>query len=66
MKAKAKHWVNYNGVWHGAGDVFDIDPAYADEMRQYAEIIGDEPPVNDAEPAAEEPAKRGRKRKAEQ
>ena len=66
MKAKAKHWVNYNGVWHGAGDVFAIDPSHADEMRQYAEIIEEEQPVNEAEPETEEPVRRGRKRKTEQ
>ena len=61
MKAKANHWVKYNGEWHGKGEVFSIDKADAEEMKQYAELMEDETP----EPEQREPAKRGRKRKAE-
>ena len=62
MRAKAKHWVNYNGTWHMHGETFEIDKADAEEMKLYAELIDD-----DEQPADEpkEPAKRGRKRKAE-
>ena len=68
MRATAKHWVNYNGTWHMQGETFEIDKADAEEMKLYAELIDDydEQPVN--EPTADEPkepAKRGRKRKAE-
>ena len=50
------------------GETFEIDKADAEEMKLYAELIDDydEQPVN--EPTADEPkepAKRGRKRKAE-
>lgn len=67
MKATAKHWVNYNGTWHMKGETFVIDKADAEEMKLYAELIDDdEQPVNE-QPSEEpkEPAKRGRKRKAE-
>ena len=62
MKAIAKHWVNYNGVWHMTGAEFEIADADAAEMKQYAELI-----ENDEQPESEahEPAKRGRKRKTE-
>lgn len=67
MKAIAKHWVNYNGVWYMTGAEFEINDADAAEMKQYAKLIcNDEQPVNETnsdEP--KEPAKRGRKRKAE-
>lgn len=68
MKAKAKHWVNYNGVWHMTGEVFNIDPADVDEMKLYADVMGDALATNETEQEeliSEEPAKRGRKRKAE-
>lgn len=49
------------------GETFVIDKADAEEMKLYAELIDDdEQPAN--EPPSEEPkepAKRGRKRKAE-
>ena len=69
MKAKARHWVNYGGNWHPAGEVFDIDPADAELVRQYADVnepakAPDEDPEPDR-PGTEEPAKRGRKRKTE-
>ena len=41
MKARARHWVNYNGTWHSAGEVFEIHKADADEMQAYAEIIAE-------------------------
>ena len=73
MKAVAKHWVNYNGDWHPAGEAFDIDPADAEEMKQYAEILPEEAAPEEPketahdERAVEEPAqRRGRKRKTEQ
>lgn len=49
------------------GETFVIDKADAEEMKLYAELIDDdEQPVNE-QPSEEpkEPAKRGRKRKAE-
>lgn len=66
MKVKAKHWVKYGGVWHGAGDVFAIDDADAQEMVQYAEAIDEQPmAAATTEPTAEhnEPVRRTRARK---
>lgn len=52
MKATAKHWVKYDGAWHGKGEVFQIRSEDAEEMRQYAEIEEEaEPAVPKAEPA---------------
>ena len=64
MKAKSKHWVNYNGVWHGTGEVFDIEDKDAEEMKRYAEVSGGSPDVTEA--PEEEPARRVRKRRAEE
>lgn len=70
MKVKAKHWVKYGGQWHRAGEVFDIEPADAGQMKLYAEMTEpDKEPDEAPEPehsGTEEPAKRGRKRKAEE
>lgn len=63
MKAKAKHWIKYNGVWHGAGEAFEIDSADAEEMKRMCEVTEDaEQPVTEPE----EPVRRGRKRKTEE
>lgn len=64
MKVKAKHWVNYNGTWHQAGEVFAIDDADAAEMQQYAEAA-DEQPAAEIDPTTEhtEPVRRTRTRK---
>ena len=69
MKATAKHWVNYNGTWHPAGETFDIRKEDAETMKAFA-VIQDEEPKNEPEPEPEEeknaePIKRGRRRKAE-
>lgn len=63
MKATAKHWVKYNGEWHGAGETFSVDAADAEEMKQYVEFDENEEPEHDEK---KEPAKRGRKRKPEE
>lgn len=60
MKAIAKYWVNYNGAWHPQGDIFEIDAADAEEMKQHVELVEEEPHETD-----EAPVKRGRKRKTE-
>lgn len=64
MIVKAKHWVKYNGEWHGTGETFSIDDADAEEMKQYADAVENEPEPQEAEHA--EHVKRGRKRKAEE
>ena len=67
--AKAKHWVNYNGVWHPKGEAFPIDDADIQAMRKHADITQTAPePPKEPEPKTEqaqepEPVKRGRKRK---
>ena len=53
--AKAKHWVNYNGVWHPKGDEFPVDEADLARMEKHADIIN--------RPEPQEPVKRGRRRK---
>lgn len=65
MQAKARHWVNYNGVWHGKDEVFDIEPADAAEMKHFADLTETEPKPETVEPAPE-PVKRGRRRKTEE
>ena len=59
--AKAKHWVNYNGVWHPKGDEFPIDDADIAGMQKHAVILQEQNKQETQEAA--EPAKRGRKRK---
>lgn len=66
MKAKAKHWINYNGVWRVAGEEFEIDKADAEEMKQYADVTDDELPEHAQEAEQPEPVKRGRKRKTDE
>ena len=65
MKVKAKHWVKYHGQWHKAGEVFTVDEADAQDMAAFAETVSDEPEEQDETAERPEPAKRGRKRKAE-
>lgn len=62
MKAKAKHWVNYNGVWHMTGEEFQIDNADAAEMKLYADLVEENEPEKCE---TQEQAKRGRKRKTD-
>ena len=71
MLARARHWVNYNGTWHCAGEEFEIDAKDADAIKAYADITQcDEPEEPEqTETAQTEPAqaqpKRGRKRKTD-
>ena len=62
MKVKAKHWLNYNGVWHKGGDEFEIPDGDLEQVAEYVEageyVSAIFPP--------EEPKKRvGRPRKKE-
>ena len=70
MKAKARHWVKYNGAWHRAGESFVIDAKDAEEMKHFAEVTDGGPDVTEdaeEETAAEEaPVRRGRKRRTEE
>ena len=65
MKVKAKHWVKYHGQWHKAGEVFTVDDADAQDMAAFAETVSAEPEEHEETAERPEPAKRGRKRKAE-
>ena len=73
MKVKAKHWLNYNGVWHKGGETFEVDSF--DEVKGHAEKVNEEvqetgntyiseifPPVDEP---VEQPKKRGRPKKTE-
>lgn len=72
MKATAKHWVKYEGVWYRKGDVFDVPKQDAERMEEFCDIEQNEPDsthdvaANGAGPEAEEaPKRRGRPRKTE-
>lgn len=67
-KVRARLWLNYNGAWHSAGDVFDADEKDIDAIREYVdfpdEFVSD---VFPPEPElAEKPApkRRGRPKKS--
>lgn len=57
MKVKAEHWINHNGTWHRPGEEYETD-----EADQEA---SDDVHVQEA-PGAEQPAKRGRRKKTEE
>ena len=38
MKVKAKHWLNYNGVWHKGGDEFEIPDEDFKEISEYVKV----------------------------
>lgn len=62
--AKARYWVNYNGVWHPRGEEFPIDDADIVRMQKHADVtqVPDTPEPQEPQETPE-PAKRGRKRK---
>lgn len=64
MKVQARHWVNYNGVWHKCGEAFEINDADAADILGYVVEIRGESKQENSE--AQAPAKRGRKRKSEE
>ena len=63
MKVKAKHWLNYNGVWHKGGETFEVDNV--DEVKDY--VVADSEYVSEIFPPdkdeAEQPKRRGRPKK---
>lgn len=73
MKVIAKHWLNYNGVWHKGGDAFDVDDF--EDVKEHAEKAEEETDKVDetyvsnifppADEPAEQPKKRGRPKKTE-
>ena len=71
MKVKAKHWLNYNGVWHRAGETFEVEDF--DTVKDHAEKVGEakeevkEQYVSEIFPPVEEqPKRRGRPKKTEE
>ncbi|MGM9684503.1 MAG: hypothetical protein ACI4EU_08385 [Butyrivibrio sp.] len=52
MKFIPKYTVSYKGIWHNAGEKFDISPEDAEELRQHGEIIKDEPSKPEEKKAA--------------
>lgn len=61
MKVIAKHWVNYNGVWHRGGEEFEVEDF--DEVKEYADAKSDDyvSAVFPPETVAEEPKKKRKK-----
>ena len=62
MKVIARHWLNYNGVWHKAGEEFEVDDFEA--VKEYVDVrprTGGEEFVSEVFPP--EPKKRGRAKK---
>lgn len=69
MQVKAKHWINYDGEWHPAGDVFEV--ASVDGFAESVEVIAETEPVKKpkqepekTETAEVSPKRRGRSTKA--
>lgn len=60
MKVMAKHWLNYNGVWHKGGDVFEVEDF--EQVKEFAEPAGE---VFESEVFPPEPKRRGRQKKAD-
>ena len=73
MKVRAKHWLNYNGVWYKGGEIFEADDF--NEVKEHADKLEDETEsvnesyISEIFPPADEPAdqpkKRGRPKKTE-
>ena len=42
MFAVARCWVNYNGVWHRAGERFEFDEKYANEIAKVCDVVESE------------------------
>ena len=67
MKVIAKHWLNYSGVWHKGGEIFDADDyeAVKDYVTPVREGFVSEVFPPDEEKPAETPRRRGRPRKTD-
>lgn len=74
IKVKAKHWINADGTWHKAGEIFEIEsiegiekgveviaePESADEPEK-PEKVSEKPVKAEKETEAVKPAARRRK-----
>lgn len=67
MKVIAKHWINYNGVWHRHGEIFDVEDF--DTVRGHVEKVDEAKEeatyVSEIFPPEEQPKRRGRPKKTE-
>ena len=64
MRVKAKCWVNYNGVWHKGGEIFNVE---SEEEVKGLVVVSDDfvSDIFPPEETVEEPKRRGRPRKTE-
>ena len=70
MKVKAKHWLNVDGEWYRAGDIFEVESV--DGFAESVEVIAEpetvkkpkQEPVKEPETAETAPKRRGRSTKA--
>lgn len=60
MKVIAKHWLNYNGVWHKGGEAFEVEDF--EQVREFAEPVKE---VFVSEVFPPEPKRRGRPKKTD-
>lgn len=67
MKVKAKHWLNYNGVWHKGGDIFEANDfeAIKEHVEKVEETVEETQYVSEIFPPEEQPKRRGRPKKTE-
>lgn len=65
MKVKAKHWLNYNGIWHMGGEEFEIPTTDADVLGDMVEIAETPVQIEPEASAEEQPKRRGRQKRAE-
>lgn len=64
MKVKAKHWLNHDGVWHSAGEIFEISTADAEALMDSVQIF--ETPVTTVEvDETDVPKRRGRPKRTD-
>lgn len=62
MKVKAKHWLNYNGVWYKGGEEFEVEDI--EQVKDYVdpvEFVSDVFPPDEV--PNEAPKRRGRPKK---
>lgn len=67
MRVKAKHWLNYNGVWHKGGDTFETNDfeAIKEHVEKVEETVEETQYVSEIFPPDEQPKRRGRPKKSE-
>lgn len=70
ISVKANCWLNYNGVWHRCGELFDVEETDKDALvRDELVTVVDGyvskvfPPVEEDAPTGSDKPKRGRRKK---